>query len=120
MTTKARSPITTHVLDTAEGRPARGVAVRLELQDRGGDAWTEIAAGHTDGDGRLSDLLPVGGRLEARTYRLTFDTGAYFRAAGRPVFYPRVEVTFQVSAPDEHHHVPLLLSPFGYSTYRGS
>jgi len=112
-----RSPITTHVLDTAQGCPARGMAVKLELQDRG--AWLELAAGQTDADGRLMDLLAPG-RLETRAYRLTFDTGAYFRAAGRPAFYPRVEVTFEVSAPDEHHHIPLLLSPFGFSTYRGS
>ena len=112
------SPITTHVLDTAEGYPARGLAVKLEIEDRGG--WIELAAGQTDADGRLGNLLAAGHRLEARTYRLTFDTGAYLRAAGRPVFYPRVEVTFDVSAPDEHHHIPLLLSPFGYSTYRGS
>jgi 5-hydroxyisourate hydrolase len=116
----ARSPITTHVLDTAAGRPARAVVVKLEVMDASGGGWTALATGATDADGRLTDLLPLGHPLQARTYRLTFDTGAYFRAAGRPVFYPRVEVTFEVSAPDEHHHVPLLLSPFGYSTYRGS
>jgi 5-hydroxyisourate hydrolase len=119
MTTPARGPLTTHVLDTALGRPARGVPVSLAIAGDGG-AWTEIGAGRTDDDGRLPDLLPPGSRLEARSYRLTFDTGAYFRAAGRPVFFPRVEITFDVSAPDEHHHIPLLLSPFGYSTYRGS
>jgi 5-hydroxyisourate hydrolase len=113
-----RSPITTHVLDTAAGRPARGVAVTLAAAD-GAGGFTEIAAGATDADGRVTDLLPPG-RPEARTYRLTFDTGAYFRATGRPVFYPRVEITFDITAPDEHHHIPLLLSPYGYSTYRGS
>jgi 5-hydroxyisourate hydrolase len=115
-----RSPITTHVLDTALGRPARGVAVELEVASAPGGSWTALAAGQTDADGRLMDLLLPGSRLEARAYRLTFDTGAYFRASGRPAFYPRVQVTFVVSAPDEHHHIPLLLSPFGYSTYRGS
>jgi 5-hydroxyisourate hydrolase len=118
MSPPARSPITTHVLDTALGRPARGLAVKLEVLD-GGGAWSELAARTTDGDGRVGDLLPPG-RLEARVYRLTFDTGAYLRAGGRPAFYPRVEVLFHVDAPDEHHHIPLLLSPFGYSTYRGS
>jgi 5-hydroxyisourate hydrolase len=118
MTSAAASPITSHVLDTAIGQPARGLTVKLEAQD-GAGAWTELAARATDADGRVGDLIPPGS-LQARTYRLTFDTGAYFRAAGRPFFYPRVEVTFTVAAPDQHHHVPLLLSPFGYSTYRGS
>jgi 5-hydroxyisourate hydrolase len=118
MSAAARSPITSHVLDTAEGRPARGLPVTLAVDD-GAGGWAELAARVTDGDGRVPDLLAAG-QLEARTYRLTFDTGAYFRAAGRPVFYPRVEVIFHVLAPSEHHHVPLLLSPFGYSTYRGS
>jgi len=113
-----RSPITTHVLDTAEGRPARGIAVKLEVADR--DGWTELGASQTDEAGRVPDLLTRDTRLEARTYRLTFDTGTYFRAAGRPAFYPRVEVVFHVSSRDEHYHLPLLLSPFGYSTYRGS
>jgi 5-hydroxyisourate hydrolase len=119
-TTNHRSPITTHVLDTALGRPAPAVPVRLEVMDMVRGVWTELAAGQTDGDGRLTDLLRPGHQLQARTYRLIFDTGAYLRAAGSPAFYPRVEVTFDVSAPDEHHHIPLLLSPFGYSTYRGS
>jgi len=118
MTSAARSPITTHVLDTALGQPARGLAVKLEAQD-GAGAWTELAARATDADGRVGDLMPPGS-LQARTYRLTFDTGAYLRSAGRPVFYPLVVVTFAVAAPGEHHHVPLLLAPFGYSTYRGS
>ena len=120
MTAAARSPITTHVLDLAEGRPARGVSVRLEVADSAGTGWTELGAGRTDADGRVADLLAPGSPLEARTYRLTFETGAYFRAAGRPTFYPRLEVTFEVTAPETHHHIPILLSPFGYSTYRGS
>jgi 5-hydroxyisourate hydrolase len=119
----AASPITAHVLDTALGRPARALTVKLEVAAGAGagssGGWTLLAERSTDDDGRVSDLLPAG-RLETRTYRVTFDTGAYFRAAGRPTFYPRVEVIFDVIAPDEHHHIPLLLSPFGYSTYRGS
>jgi 5-hydroxyisourate hydrolase len=114
------SPLTSHVLDTATGRPARGLAVRLEVFatfEPGG--WRTLAERVTNDDGRVPDLLPPGG-LEPRTYRLTFDTGAYMQATGRPVFYPRVEVVFTVTAPAEHHHIPLLLSPFGYSTYRGS
>jgi 5-hydroxyisourate hydrolase len=116
--TATRSPITTHVLDTALGQPARGLIITLSVAD-GSGAWEELAGRVTDDDGRVTDLLPPGA-LEARTYSLTFDTGPYFQATGRPVFYPRVEVTFTVAAPSEHHHIPLLLSPFGYSTYRGS
>jgi 5-hydroxyisourate hydrolase len=111
------SPITSHVLDTATGRPAGGLAIRLEVSEAGG--WRVLAERVTGPDGRVTDLLPAGA-LVAATYRLTFDTGAYLRASGRPVFYPRVEVVFAVAAPAEHHHIPLLLSPFGYSTYRGS
>jgi 5-hydroxyisourate hydrolase len=111
------SPLTSHVLDTAAGTPARGLAVRLDVLEPVG--WRTLAERVTDDDGRVRDLLPPGA-LEARTYRLTFETGAYLRATGRPVFYPRVEVVFDVAAPAGHHHIPLLLSPFGYSTYRGS
>ena len=111
------SNLSSHVLDLALGQPARGLALRLEALD--GDVWRTLAAVVTDADGRARDLLG-GAPLQPRTYRLTFETGAYFAAAGRPSFYPCVEVTFQVTAPGEHHHVPLLLSPFGYSTYRGS
>lgn len=107
--------LTTHVLDLALGQPARGLSVRLEIFEAG--AWKTLAAARTDDDGRAPDLAAA---LERRTYRLTFETGAYFAASGRTSFYPRVEVTFEVSDPTQHHHVPLLLSPFGYSTYRGS
>ena len=107
------SRITTHVLDTAQGRPAAGVTVTLE---RGPD-WTPVGNGRTGDDGRLADL---GAAEDAGRYRLRFDTGAYFEAAGRSAFFPEVTVEFTVEHPDEHHHVPLLLSPFGYSTYRGS
>jgi 5-hydroxyisourate hydrolase len=109
--------LTSHVLDVALGQPARGVTLRLEVLE--GTSWRSLGAGVTDADGRAGDLL-AGAPLEARTYRLTFETGAYFAATGRRSFYPRVEVTFEVATPAEHHHVPLLLSPFGYSTYRGS
>jgi 5-hydroxyisourate hydrolase len=111
------NPLTSHVLDLSLGQPARGVTLRLEMLE--GMTWRSLATGVTDADGRAGDLL-AGAPLEARTYRLTFETGAYFAATGRRSFYPRVEVTFEVAAPAEHHHVPLLLSPFGYSTYRGS
>lgn len=111
------SPLTTHVLDTARGCPAAGLHVRLDRLD--GDQVTPLAERATDADGRVRDLL-LPGQLAAATYRLTFDTGAYFLANGVEGFYPRVEVLFTVRKPAEHHHVPLLLSPWGYSTYRGS
>ena len=100
--------LSTHVLDAALGRPAAGVPVRLE---RGGEV---LAQGTTDADGRVRDL----GALGAGPHRLVFDTGAYFAATGQQGFYPEVAVAF--TAGDGHHHVPLLLSPFHYSTYRGS
>ena len=108
--------ITTHVLDTARGRPAAGVPVVLEHAEQ--DGWRELGRGATDADGRLRDIVAEGSALDAGRYRLTFDTGAYFRDRGEAAFYPAVAIVFSVAA-DEHHHVPLLLSPFGYSTYRG-
>jgi 5-hydroxyisourate hydrolase len=110
------SGITTHVLDTSRGCPAAGVPVVLERAVDSG--WEPTGRGTTDADGRVGDLLaspPESGR-----YRLSFDTGAYFRTIGEAGFYPEVSVTFVVEQGEEHYHVPLLLSPFGYSTYRGS
>jgi 5-hydroxyisourate hydrolase len=108
------SHITTHVLDAARGGPASGVAVQLLARD--GDAWQQIAEAVTDADGRASQLGPE--RLAPGDYRLRFDTGAYFHTQGTPTFYPEAVLTFRVD--EEHCHVPLLLSPFAYSTYRGS
>jgi 5-hydroxyisourate hydrolase len=112
------SQITTHVLDTSRGRPARGVAVKLDHREKGGE-FRELARGKTNSDGRLTDLLPPKLKLKPGEYRLTFDTGAYFKAADVPYFYPSVSIVFDIHSPD-HYHVPLLVSPFGYSTYRGS
>ena len=109
--------ITTHVLDTARGGPAAGVPVVLERATD--DGWDPVGSGATDADGRLRDLIADGASVADGRYRLTFDTGAYFRDRGEAAFYPEVAVVFTVAG-DEHHHVPLLLSPFGYSTYRGS
>lgn len=115
------SAITTHVLDTARGRPAAGVPITLEIEEPGAEGgWRRLAHGVTDGDGRLRDLLPAGQRAAAGSYRLTFDTSTYFAAAGVDGFYPVVHVVFRIARPEEHHHVPLLLAPFGFSTYRGS
>jgi 5-hydroxyisourate hydrolase len=113
------SRITTHVLDLATGRPARGVAVRLEIQ-RAERGWTALGDRVTDDDGRVRDLVADGARLDAGLYRLTFKTGDYFRARGQESFHPEVAIMFEVKDTGQHYHVPLLLSPFGYSTYRGS
>ncbi len=113
------SAVTTHVLDTSIGRPAAGVPVRLEFQ-AGGQLWKTLGEGTTDADGRASHLLPSGGNLAPGIYRLTFDTRAYFRSLHQEAFYPEVTVVFSVADPAQHYHVPLLLSPYGYSTYRGS
>ena len=112
------SGLSTHVLDTAIGRPAAGIAVRLEVEE--GTGWRELAQAATNADGRVGHLLPPGTALAAATYRLTFDVAAYHVARGGAGFYPYVTIVFAVRDAAQHHHVPLLLSPFGYSTYRGS
>jgi len=112
------SVITTHVLDTSIGRPAEGLTVRLDVLTDDG-SFLVLAEQATNADGRITNLLPRGA-LEARTYRLNFDTGSYFAAHDRPSFYPWVDLIFRISYPQQHHHVPLLLNPFGYSTYLGS
>lgn len=112
------SAITTHVLDTSRGRPASDVAVRLERETD--SAWQQIGKGATDADGRARDLLPDGFALSKGVYRITFATGPYFAAQEIETFYREVVILFTVSDPGQHYHVPLLLSPFGYSTYRGS
>jgi 5-hydroxyisourate hydrolase len=109
--------ITTHVLDTAAGRPGRGIAIELERAD--GAGWQRVGAGTTDDDGRLRTLTPAG-PVAAGTYRLRFHTGAYLAASHQAAFFPVVEIQFAVADGAQHHHVPLLLSPYGYSTYRGS
>lgn len=111
--------ISTHVLDMASGRPAAGVGVILEKQGAGGDMQM-VSRARTDQDGRVRELVPGAVDLEAGTYRLTFETGAYFESLELEGFYPRVTVLFSVREPSQHHHIPLLLSPYGYSTYRGS
>jgi 5-hydroxyisourate hydrolase len=111
--------ISTHVLDTTTGRPAAGVGVILEVQGAGGELQS-VSRARTDADGRVRELVPGAVDLEAGTYRLTFETGAYFETLEIEGFYPRVFVLFSVRDPTQHHHVPLLLSPYGYSTYRGS
>jgi len=114
----SRSPITTHVLDTRTGLPAMGIAVELELFLH--DDWKSLGRGVTDSNGRISNLLPSDFALSSGKYRMHFDSGTYFQLQAIGHFYPKVTIEFEVHAPSEHYHVPLLLSPFGYSTYRGS
>ena len=110
--------ITTHVLDIATGRPAVGVTVILEMRHQGD--WIPIGRGSTDDNGRLMNLTEENHPLSAGTYRLTFDTGTYYQEQGiTSPFFPEVKIVFNVET-DDHFHVPLLLSPFGYSTYRGA
>ena len=113
------SQITTHILDTTLGRPAAGVAITLAVQQPAG-GWQELGRGTTDGDGRLRTLLPAEAPVAPGVYRLKFFTQAYFDRLEKPAFYPFVEIIFTIVATDEHYHVPLLLNPFGFSTYRGS
>lgn len=121
--------ITSHILDTALGKPAAGVRVALAARGEAGE-WTEIGAGISDANGRVADLLAGAGdgEIPGRECKLTFDTAAYQRKVGAPVFHPRVEIAFCVGdgvdgnggSDNAHYHIPLLLSPFGYTTYRGS
>ncbi len=113
-----RNPISTHVLNTASGKPGAGVAI--VLQYKAGKNWEELGRGLTDLQGRAADLYPAKKPLQAGTYRLVYETGVYFKGQGTKTFFPQVEIIFEVEKTDEHYHVPLLLSPFGYSTYRGS
>jgi 5-hydroxyisourate hydrolase len=109
------SSLSTHVLDAVSGQPAAGV--RVSLEGRVGEEWQPLGDGVTDADGRLRDLAPDG--LHAGAHRLVFATGDYFAATGQTGFYPEVTVAFTVTD-DRHYHVPLLLSPYAFSTYRGS
>jgi 5-hydroxyisourate hydrolase len=123
------SSVSTHVLDSALGRPAAGVPVRLEYLGNGTAAGgngaaagnggpAQVAAAVTDGDGRVGELGPGG--LRPGTYRVIFDTAAYFARSGQRAFYPEVAVSFLIEPAGGHYHVPLVLSPFAYATYRGS
>jgi len=111
--------ITTHVLDTSIGKPAEGIVVVLETLS-GDGSWRNLGSGRTNVDGRIHELVPPEKSLSEGTYRLKFDTEEYFRKKGVQSFYPQVLIVFEISDSKSHYHVPLLLSPFGYSTYRGS
>lgn len=109
--------ITTHVLDTARGKPAAGILVKLERRTTEG-TWTEVGRAKTDNDGRAKSLMS--GPVENGVYRVTFDTATYFRERHVETFYPEATIVFTVTDAAQHYHVPLLLAPWGYTTYRGS
>ncbi len=109
--------ITTHILDTTLGKPARDVPISLEQQV--GDGWKRVGEGRTDDDGRLKTLTPPG-PVAPGVWRLRFETKHYFASTGTKGFYPYVEIVFEIVDGAAHYHVPLLLNPWGYSTYRGS
>lgn len=111
------SQLTTHILDTSIGKPAQGVQIQLEQS--AGNSWTFLAKGITNSDGRIGDLLPKEQILSPGVYRLVFDTEAYFKNLNIKTFYPSVCIEFEITDAS-HYHVPLLLNPYGYSTYRGS
>ncbi len=111
------SQITTHILDTSLGKPAQDVPIELLQHEK--DKWISIAKGRTNLDGRVANLLPKERVLKAGIYKLIFDVDSYHEQSDDS-FYPFVEITFKVDEGGEHYHVPLLLNPFGYSTYRGS
>ncbi|GAA1405966.1 hypothetical protein AUR04nite_16720 [Glutamicibacter uratoxydans] len=111
-----RGHLSTHILDTVSGKPAQGVDVVLEHRVK--NKWKQVANGTTDEDGRIESLGPK--TLENGAYRITFETEAYFKQLKQDTFFPSIPIDFYISSPDQHYHVPLLLSPFAYSTYRGS
>lgn len=113
------SGISCHVLDTSLGRPAPGIGIVLERWLEEADAWVRVSQAVTNADGRALGLAGSA-PLTPGPHRISFETGPYFVRKGQPVFYPEVRVTFAVAAPGDNYHIPLLLSPFGYSTYRGS
>ncbi|MEO7539574.1 MAG: hydroxyisourate hydrolase [Pyrinomonadaceae bacterium] len=113
------SPITTHILDIAAGRPAAGIPVVLEQKSHAA-GWQLVAEGMSDSDGRVNDLFGPGDVFLTGHYRLTFDTSTYFLNIGVECFFPQVMITFVVKDEEQHFHVPLLLSRYGYTTYRGS
>lgn len=113
------SPITSHVLDLSRGQPAAGLAVTLAIREANLD-WKILGTATTDADGRVKNLLPDHFPLQPGTYRIHFDVSSYFHAQKIESFYPEASVVFTVRDPAAHYHIPLLLSPYGYTTYRGS
>ena len=113
------SAITTHILDTSTGKPGAGIRVALDCKSDS-SGWQAIASGVSDADGRINDLVSTNEVLQPGPYRLIYETGPYFLLSNIECFFPQITINFVVKDPQQHYHVPLLLSPFGYTTYRGS
>jgi 5-hydroxyisourate hydrolase len=113
-----KNPLSVHVLDLQSGQPTAGIGVTLE--QRQGAQWRELASGVTNAQGRIAALYPEGKPMPAAEYRIVFKTGEHYARLGQATFFPRIPVEFTVDARAQHTHIPLLLSPFGYSTYRGN
>lgn len=118
LTLAAGNPLSVHVLNLENGLPSPGVNVTLEKHV--GKDWQSLAQGVTNEQGRIGELFPAKQAFEAGEYRVVFKTGEYFKKAGRETFFPEIPVIFEVKNADQHYHIPLLLSPYGFSTYRGS
>ncbi|TWR89362.1 hydroxyisourate hydrolase [Pseudomonas saxonica] len=114
----AGNPLSVHVLNLENGLPSPGVSVTLEKHV--GKDWQSLSQGVTNEQGRIGELFPAKQALEAGEYRVVFKTGEYFKKVGRDTFFPEIPVIFEVKNVDQHYHIPLLLSPYGFSTYRGS
>lgn len=114
----APNPLSVHVLDLQSGQPTAGIEVTLE--QRVGEGWRQLASGVTNAQGRIPALYPENKPMAAADYRIVFKTGEHYARKGQASFFPRIPVEFTVNAPTQHYHIPLLLSPFGYSTYRGN
>ncbi|APD47938.1 hydroxyisourate hydrolase [Synechococcus sp. CS-602] len=118
MAVAADNPLSVHVLNTQDGLPSAGVEVILERMK--GEQWTLLRTARTNAQGRVRDLYPEGTPLEKGTYRVTFKTGEWLKKQGISTFFPKIPVIFSMDGSLDHYHVPLLLSPYGYSTYRGN
>jgi 5-hydroxyisourate hydrolase len=114
----AGNPLSVHVLDLQNGQPTPGISVDLEQKTATG--WRSLASGVTDAQGRIRELFPAGQPFVAGQYRVVFHTGAHYATVKQPTFFPEIPVLFKVEDATQHYHIPLLLSPYGYSTYRGN
>lgn len=114
----AANPLSVHVLDLQNGQPTEGI--RVTLEQRSGEQWRALANGVTNAQGRIAALYPDEKAIAAGEYRIVFETGEHYAKQGKQTFFPRIPVEFKVDAPAQHYHIPLLLSPYGYSTYRGN
>ncbi|XP_030060495.1 5-hydroxyisourate hydrolase isoform X2 [Microcaecilia unicolor] len=119
MSASSHSPLTTHVLDTSLGLPAKGLTLHLARLEESSKNWKELTTGYTNADGRCPDLLSPE-QFTAGTYKVHFETGTYWQQIEKTSFYPYVEIVFTIEDPNQKYHIPLLLSPFSYTTYRGS